>query len=168
MIRFSRFSARPLLSTGTPEQLNLFRDMTGERLSPPAGELDVVGAAEYIINLKKVDRLQVIGKALRPLLLALVILALVMAAIRAVHAAWQRRWTYALTLAAAAAVAVATSLLTVASPGPSIAAFAPLYPLTLVFVVAVFWDAAAAWQERHGGASARPDSSGNVSGSVSV
>ena len=167
VIHFSRFSARPPLSTGTPDELNLFRDMTGERLSPPAGELDVVGAAEYLQNVAKVDRTQAIGKALRPLLLALIILALVVGAVRAALAAAQRRWTYPLTLAAATAVAIGAALLQAATlevaayPVLSIATFAPLYPLLLVFVSAVLWDAVAAWR-------ARPVSTGNGAGSVSV
>lgn len=156
LIRFSRFSARPPPSTGTPDELNLFRDMTGERLSPPAGELDVVGAAEYLQNVAKVDRLQTIGKALRPVLLVLGILALVVGALRAGLAAWQRRWTYSLTLAAAVAGAIGAALFQYATievhayPVLSIATFAPLYPLLLVFVSVVFWDATAAWYQQRG------------------
>jgi len=167
VISFSRFSARPPPSTGTPDELNLFRDLTNERLSPPAGELDVVGAAEYLQNVARVDRLQVIGKALRPLLLALTILALVVGAVRALLAAWQRRWTYPLTLAAAVALAIGAALLQYATlevhayPVLSIATFAPLYPLLLVFISAILWDAVAAWR-------ARTISTGNEAGSVSV
>src|SRR5262249_22413064 len=154
VISFSRFSARPPPSTGTPDQLNLFRDLTGERLAPPAGELDVVGAAEYLQNLAKVDRLHALGKALRPLLLALVILALLTRTVRGILALRQRRGSYALTLAAAVGTAIIAALVQAARletahwPAGSIITFAPLYPLVLVFVVAIFWDAAAAWLPR--------------------
>ena len=154
VLRFGRFSARPLPSTGSPDQLNLFRDMTGERLSPPAGELDVVGAAEYLQNLAKVDRLQVIGKALRPLLLILGLLAHLVALARLVQVVRQRQWTFALTLAAAAWSAVAAMVIGQAVtevssyPVQSIVAFAPVYPLLLVFVAAVLWDATIAWLPR--------------------
>jgi hypothetical protein len=154
VIRFSQFSARPPLSTGSPEELQLFRDLTGERISPPEGELDVVGAAEYMMNLGRVDRLQAIGKTLRPLLLALTLLALVMFAGRAAQMLWQRRWTFPLTLAAAVGSAVAASILihavieTTSFPVRTISSFAPIYPLVLVFGVAVIWDVVAAWRER--------------------
>ena len=171
VISFSRFSARPLPSTGTPDQLNLFRDMTGERLSPPAGELDVVGATEYLQNVAKVDRLHALGKGLRLFLLGLVVLALVAFLFRAAQAAWQRRWTYPLTLAVAVATAIACSLWgnarleAGAYPVASITAFAPLYPLVLVFAVAAGWDAVAFWRDRR---SPGPDSTGNGAAPVSV
>ncbi len=174
VIGFSRFSARPPPSTGSPDELNLFRDVTGERLSPPAGELDVVGAAEYLQNVARVDRLQMIGKALRPLLLVLALLAHMLALARLVLVIRSRRWTFPLTLAAAVWSAVALRVLslavveTTAFPVLSVPALAPLYPLLLVFVVAVFWDAVAAWRTRSGGAPAPANSTGNGAGSVSV
>jgi len=151
---FSRFSARPPPSTGTPDELNLFRDMTGERLSPPTGELDVVGAAEYLQNVAKVDRAQAIGKGLRPLLLILGILAHGVVLARLVQVARSRQWTFPLTLAASAWSAVAAAVLILAVteatayPVRSIVAFAPLYPLALVFVAAALWDGVAAWYPR--------------------
>jgi len=154
VVSFSRFSARPPPSTGSADELNLFRDVTGERLSPPAGELDVVGAAEYLQNVARGDRLQVIGKTLRPLLLGLILLAHGLVLARLVQVVRQRRWTFALTLAAAAWCAVAGAVLkdavieATAYPVLSIVAFAPLYPLLLVFVAAVLWDATAAWYPR--------------------
>ncbi|MEJ1971450.1 MAG: hypothetical protein WDM96_02745 [Lacunisphaera sp.] len=151
VLSFSRFSARPPFSTGSPDELNLFRDMTGERLSPPAGELDVVGAAEYLQNIAKVDRLQAIGKVLRPLLFGLILLAHAVTLARLVQVIRRRQWTFPLTLAAATWSAVAWLVVTnavteaISYPVLSIVAFAPAYPLLLVFVVAVFRDAMNAW-----------------------
>lgn len=150
VMRFSRFSARPLPSTGSPEDLVLFRDLTGERLSPPEGELDVVGAAEYLLNLRKVDRLHRIGKALRPVLTGLFLLAQVLVLFRIAQAAWRRQWTFPLTVAAAAWGTCAASILLHAMiqatsfPVLTISSFAPIYPLLLVFITAVLWDALSA------------------------
>lgn len=154
VVRFSRFNARPPPSTGSPEELQLFRDITGERLSPPEGELDVVGAAEYVRNVAKVDRLQAIGKALRPVCELLFLAAQLVALVRVAWLGWRRTWTYPLTLAAAAWGAVVASILMHAAieassfPVLTISSFAPIYPFLLVFVIAVAWDAVTAWRMR--------------------
>ena len=151
VVRFSRFSARPPPSSGSPEELVLFRDLTGERLSPPEGELDVVGAAEYLLNLWKVGVLQQTGKALRPVLLILFWVAQVLALVRLVHAACTRQWTFGFTVATAAwsacaaSIAVHAVIQATSYPVLTISSFAPIYPLLLVFVVAAFWDLATAW-----------------------
>jgi hypothetical protein len=154
VVSFSRFGGRPPPSTGSPEELQLFRDLTRERLSPPAGELDVVGAARYLLNVWKADVLHGTGKALRPVLFALFCLAQTVVLFRVVRAAWLRRWTYPLTVAAAAWGACAASVLMHAMievtsfPVLTITSFAPIYPLLLVFIVAVFWDAVGAVLDR--------------------
>lgn len=154
VVRFGRFSARPLPSTGSPEELVLFRDLTGERLSPPEGELDVVGAAEYLLNLWKVGVLHQTGKALRPVLLGLFLLAQTLMLLRVAEAVWRRRWTFPLTVAAAAWGAGAASLVIYAMieatsfPVLTIVSFAPIYPLLLVFIIAVAWDVFTAWTSR--------------------
>lgn len=154
VVSFSRFSGWPPPSTGSPGELQLFRDLTRERLSPPAGELDVVGAARYLLNVWKVEVLHRTGKALRPVLLALFCLAQVVVLFRAPYAAWQGRWTYALTVAAAAWGACAASVLMHAMievtsfPVLTVTSFAPIYPLLLVFIISALWDATAAWRDR--------------------
>jgi hypothetical protein len=151
VVRFSRFSARPPPSTGSAEALVLFRDLTGERLSPPEGELDVVGAAEYLQNQWKVEVLHRTGKTLRPVLNGLFLLAQILFLLRAAQAAWQRQWTYPLAVAVAAWGACAASILlhaiihATSFPVLTISSFAPIYPLLLVFIVVVFWDFVAAW-----------------------
>ena len=154
VIRFSRFAGRPPPSTGSPEELQLFRDLTRERLSPPEGELDVVGAKRYLLNAWKTETLHGAGKALRPVLMTLFWIAQLLALARAGWLLWHRRWTYALTVAAAAWGACAASVLMHAAieassfPVHTISSFAPIYPLLLVFVVAVLWDAVSAWINR--------------------
>ncbi len=152
LVRFSRFSARVPASSGSPGELQLFRDITRERLSPPAGELDIVGAAQYVLNARKVDGLHWIGKTLRPVLLLLFICAQILVVIRAGLALRRRAWTYALTVAAAAWGACAASVLMHAMieassfPVLTVSSFAPIYPLLLVFIIAALWDAIAAWR----------------------
>lgn len=154
VIRFSRFGGKPPPSTGSPEELQLFRDLTRERLSPPAGELDVVGAARYLLNVWKAETMHRIGKALRPVLMVLFWLAAVVGLARGGWLLWHRRWTYPLTVAAAAGGACTASILMHAMieassfPVHTISSFAPIYPLLLVFIVAILWDAAAAWRGR--------------------
>lgn len=154
VVSFRHFSARPPASSGAPEELAQFRALTLERISPPAGELDVVGAARYILNLRKVEWLQSIGKALRPGLLVLFIVAQLLAGLRLLHAVWRRQWSFPLTVAAAAWGALAASVLMHAMievtsfPVLTVSSFAPVYPLILVFIAMAFWDAAVAWRHR--------------------
>lgn len=151
VVRFSRFSARPPASEGAPEDLQLFRDLTRERLSPPEGELDTVGAARYLFNVWKVRVLHATGKALRLVLQGLFYFAQLIACVRLCQLAWRKQWTYPLTVAAAAWGACVASILMHAMievtsfPVLTISSFAPIYPLLLVFVIATLWDAATAW-----------------------
>lgn len=150
VVRFSRFSGRPPPSTGSPEELQLFRDLTRERLSPPEGELDVVGAARYLLNVWKANVLHGTGKALRPVLLGLFVIAQLAVLIRAGLVLARGTWTFPLTVAAAAWGAGAASVMMHAMievtsfPVLTISSFAPVYPLLLVFIVAAFWDVLAA------------------------
>lgn len=154
VIRFSRFGGKPPPSTGSPEELQLFRDLTRERLSPPAGELDVVGAARYLLNVWKAETMHRIGKALRLVLMGLFWLAIVVGLARTGWLLWHRRWTYPLTVAAAAGGACAASILmhamieTSSFPVHTISSFAPIYPLLIVFIIAILWDAIAAGHGR--------------------
>ena len=151
VVRFSRFSARVPASSGSPEELQLFRDLTHERLSPPEGELDTVGGAQYTLNGRKTNWLHALGKALRPVLLGLFGLAQIVALVRVGQAAGRRSWTFPLTVTAAAWGACAASVLMHAMieatsfPVFTISSFAPIYPLLLVFISAALWDAITAW-----------------------
>ncbi len=151
---FSRFSARVPPSTGSPEELQLFRDLTHERLSPPVGELDKVGAARYVLNGQKVEGLQQIGKTLRPVLTTLFWLAQALALLRVAWLGLRRQWNYPLTVAVAAWFACAAAVFRQAMiPASSssvlvVSDFAPVYLLMLVFIGATGWERAAAWSKR--------------------
>jgi hypothetical protein len=151
VVSFSRFNARIPVSEGAPEDLQLFRNLTRERLASPVGELDPVGAAQYRLNTWKAGVLHHTGKALRPVLLALFILAQVVVLLRAGQAARRRAWTRPLTVAAAAWAAGASAVLLQAmiqaTSGPvhTIATFAPVYPVVLAFIGVTLAEAAHAW-----------------------
>ncbi len=152
--RFSLFSARPPPSEGSPEQLQLFRDITHERLSPPVGQLDTVGAKRYLLNEWKVESLHRIGKTIRKLIPILFYLSLIALVSRVAWTLWHRTWTYPLTVALAALGAVAASIVihslidTTSFPVLSVTSFAPIYPLLLVFISAVAWEISSAWKQR--------------------
>ena len=166
---FSRFSARVPPSTGSPEELQLFRDLTHERLSPPVGELDKVGAARYVLNGQKVEGLQQIGKILRPVLMALFWLAQALALLRVAWLGLRRQWNYPMTVAiaawgACAAAVIRQAMSTASSPSVlEVYAFAPVYPLILVFISATLWETATAWSKR-GASSLRPTVPGASAG----
>ncbi len=139
---FSRFSAFAPPSAGGAEELKFFRDLTHERLSG-----DPFTGLDY----RRVQILHGLGKALRPLLLLLLIGAQLIAVARAIQLLVNRTWSYLLTVAAAAWGGTVVYLLLTAViqatsyPILSVSSFAPVYPLLLVFVVAVAWDAGLAW-----------------------
>lgn len=152
--RFSQFSARPNPSQGSPEQLQLFRTITRERISPPQGEYDVVGADRYLLNVSKTNTLHRIGKAIRPFFPFLIYLSLAAVFFRSIWMLWHHRWNYPLTLALSAAGACAASVIihsfieTTSFPVLTVTSFAPIYPLLLLLIVATFWDIIAAWKTR--------------------
>lgn len=155
VIRFSRFSAKPPPSTGSPEELQLFRDLTLERLSPPAEEASTLAEAGESNRAWKIAALHAIGKTFRQALMILFWIAQLAAVVRLGWLLWQRRWpSYPLLIAGAAWGACVASILIHAMieatsfPVLTISSFAPIYPLLLVFIFAAFWDLAAAWTDR--------------------
>lgn len=154
VVRFRHFGATPPPSTGSAEELELFRDLTRERLQPPAGELDAVGAKRYLNNLWKVDLLNRTGQFLRFFLLTLIGVALATSTLGVIMAIWRRRWTYPLTIVASALGACFASILIHAAiqatsfPVKSVTSFSSVYPLLLVFVAAAGWDFCLLWRDR--------------------
>lgn len=148
-VGFRSFSAFALPSIGTAEDLELFQRLTRETLSPGPGTTAL--PAPSATDLDKTKMLQRIGGALQPVLLGLFWTAQVLAIVRLVELLWRRRGSFPLTLAAAAwgagvAYLLINALIQVTSfPVLAITAFAPIYPLVLVFIAAVFWDVIAAW-----------------------
>ncbi|MEO6873969.1 MAG: hypothetical protein ABI222_04020, partial [Opitutaceae bacterium] len=149
VVSFRGFSAYAPPSVGTAEDLELFQRMTREKLSPGPGT--TVLPAPDAEDISKTETLQDIGRALRPILLGLFWIAQFLAVVRVGQLVWQRRGSFPLTVAAAAwgagvACLLISALIHVTSfPMLVISSFAPIYPLVLVFIAAVFWDVTAAW-----------------------
>ena len=148
-VSFRGFSAYAPPSVGTAEDLELFLRLTREKLSPGPGT--TAQPAPSAGDIEKTERLQRIGRALRPVLLGLFWTAQVLALVRVVELLWRRRGSFPLTVAAAAwgagvACLLINALIHVTSfPVLVISSFAPIYPLVLVFIAAVSWDVTAAW-----------------------
>ena len=149
VVRFRNFSAYAPPSVGTAEDLALFQRLTREKLSPGPGTATLPGPEAG--DAERVEKLQDLGKFLRPVLLVLFWLAQVLALIRVGQLIGQRRGSFPLTVAAAAwgagaAGLIINALVQVTSfPVLVIASFAPVYPLVLIFIAMTFWDVAAAW-----------------------
>jgi len=152
LTRFDGFTARTPASTGGEDELRLFRDLTGERLSPPEGTAPVTGPKESGLNDWRVTALDRMGHFLCTAFSWLALLAQIAGAVRIVTSAWQGRWNYALTVAVAAWGGFAASMLLHAAidvtsfPVLAVSSFAPVYPLLLVFSAAVIWDLGVAGQ----------------------
>ncbi|MFA5057929.1 MAG: hypothetical protein WC485_07430, partial [Opitutaceae bacterium] len=150
---FRDFSASSPESQGTRQQLDFFRDLAGSRLSHPSA-----GAMEYALPYHdwrdgwKVGVLQNIGRILRRLWFGLVLVAQAIGLVRAGQLIARRQLTYPFVLAAAAWGGCAACLLVCALvqvtsfPTLSIVYLAAAYPLLLLFVAAIVFDAATAWR----------------------
>ncbi|MCB1104283.1 MAG: hypothetical protein KDK74_06075 [Cephaloticoccus sp.] len=153
VVRFRHFNARTPPSVGTAEEIQLFQDLTGERLQPPAGALVTADPQTYLSYAWRVEALQTIGQKLRHSLFGLLITAQIITLLGLVVAVTKRRWTFPLTLAASAWGACAASILIHAAiqatsfPVKSVTSFAPIYPLLLLFVFAAAWDAVLLWRQ---------------------
>jgi len=154
VVHFTNFSAQAPYSSGNPEQIQLFADLTRENLSPIAGVPDDLGLEQYLANAAKIHRLELIGRTLQQVLYYLFIVSLGVFSLRVPHALWQRSPTHALWLAAAVGISATAALFVQALvqvtsfPVMVISSFAAIYPLVLLFICAVFWDAITAWSGR--------------------
>lgn len=148
-VSFRGFSAYAPPSVGTAEDLELFARLTREKLAPGPGTEALL--APDASDIDRTEKLQRVGRALRPVLLLLFWIAQSLACVRAGELVWRRRGSFPLTVAAAAwgagvACLLINALVQVTSfPVLVISSFAPVYPLVLLFIAMVFWDVAAAW-----------------------
>lgn len=148
---YRSFSVLPPLSTGDNDELQLFRDVTRDRLSPSERATNIPLPHQEALNAVKLGLLQSIGLKLRPVLLVLFIVSSVLVLVRTVQAIRARRLTFPLVLAAAAlgggvACLLVNALVQVTSFSViAVSTFWPIYPLLQIFTLAVIWDALAAW-----------------------
>jgi hypothetical protein len=159
---YKSFSAYPHQSTGTDDEVRLFRDLTRDRLSLVPDATNFILPNQIALDTWKLDTLQSVGKALRQVLIWLFLAAHALVLIRLVQFFWTRQLTFPLVLAAAAwggslgylllnAIVQVTSFSVVA-----VSTFWPVYPLLQVFTFAAFWDAASAWFGRPAPAAPAP------------
>ncbi|HVU16312.1 MAG TPA: hypothetical protein VHD32_05285 [Candidatus Didemnitutus sp.] len=147
MISFQNFNAVAPASFGSDEQLQLFRDLTREKISPPAGQLRATGPEETASDDWKIRLLQAIGSAVQwPLMLGIVA-GIIAAGFRMLRGPWEGTWTFALTVGVASAAAVGATLVmygvieATSFPVLTISSFAPVYPLAILFSAAAIADA---------------------------
>ncbi len=150
VVAFRGFSAYPPASIGEHDDLELFKDITRDRLAPSPA-LDAPPPTQQALEDWKLGVLQGIGKVLRQVLFWLIAAAQAVAAIRLVQLAAQRRLTFPFVLAvaawgAAAAIILMDALVQVTSfPTLSVVYLDSAYPLVLVFVMAILLDVAEEW-----------------------
>ncbi len=151
VVSFRSFSALPPLSTGDNDELQLFRDLTRDRLSSSERATNIPLPEQERLNVRKFGTLQQIGSSLQPVLLVMFFVTSVLALVRAAQVIRSRQLTYPFVLALAAfggfvAYLLVNALVQVSSFNVvAVSTFAPIYPLLMIFMVTAIWDAAVAW-----------------------
>lgn len=149
VVSFRNFNAYAPPAVGNRQELEFFSKLTREKFTPGPGTVGL--PTPDADDLAKVATLQHVGRMLRRVLFVLFIIAQVLALLRVGQLLWQRRGSFPLCVAAAAWGACVANLLinalvhVTSFPVLVISSFAPIYPLVLIFIAAVFWDVSAAW-----------------------
>jgi hypothetical protein len=151
VVTYESFGARPLPSLGDENDLQLFRDLTRDQLSPKAAGPNLEKPAQEWLDRIKQDTLQRAGDAMRPTMTTLLIVAHVLAFLRLVQLLRARTCTFAFAAAVAAwggtfAYLLLNALVHVTSfPVIAVSTFAPVYPWMSLFVAMVAWDVLNSW-----------------------
>ncbi len=151
VVSFRSFSALPPLSIGDNDELQLFRDVTRDRLSSSVRATNIPLPEQEALDARKLASLQRIGADLRPVLMVMFFVAIALAVVRTLQVIRSRQLTYPLVLALATfggfvAYLLVNALVQVTSFNVvAVSTFGPIYPLLLMFMVSVFWDTAVAW-----------------------
>lgn len=156
MFDLSTFEPAPPFSIGTDDEVRLFRDLTHDRISPSLRATHIELPEQRRLDARKLAILRETGRALGPVLAALVLLAHGLLLARVVQLMRARRIEPGPVLAAATWVAAAGALavnvlvhaLAFANFYP--AAYAPAYALFLLFGALVAVDSLRAWGPRAG------------------
>ena len=128
------FSAHTPPSAGSDAAMQLFRDLTREKLAPRPGDNPPTGPAQGQVDLRRTDTLRRWGKSLRPVLLTIFLLAHLPFAWGLWSARARRRREAWPMLALVVWLALLSGILSVASLGtPTLPACAALYPLVPLF-----------------------------------
>lgn len=151
---FRGFSAFAPPSEGGPELLQLFRQLTLERMSVKGYEDPELLPVANRLNIVRVKALQSVGKSLRMPLFVATLAAHILGLTLLVRALVRREVPVLLVAAiaawgGAAATLLVNALVQVTSfPTLTLSSFAQGYPLLLVFVALVFAETARVWNER--------------------
>jgi hypothetical protein len=154
VMAFTSFNAFPPLSIGDREELKLFHDLTGDALTSSVRAPVIERPNREALHRHKLELLQKIGTRLGFALFVAGIIAHVIALTRLVQSVQSRKLSYALVVAFAAWGGTASFLLlnalvhVVSFPLIAVSTFSPVYPLLLIFYVAICWDAVAVWFTR--------------------
>jgi hypothetical protein len=149
---YESFGARPLPSLGDENDLQLFRDMTRDQLSPKAAGPNLEKPVQEWLDRIKLDALQRAGEAMRAAMTTLLIVALVLFLLRLVQLLRARTCTFPFAAAVAAlggtfAYLLLNALVHVTSfPVIAVSTFAPIYPWMSLFVAMVAWDTLNTWR----------------------
>ena len=148
---FTSFSAYPQLSVGDREELKLFHDLTGDRISSSVRAPEIERPNQKILQLHKMNLLQRIGTKLGSFFFSICIVTHLIVMTRIVQLIRSRSLSYPIVLAAAAWGGVAAFILinalvhVLSFSVIAVSTFAPIYPLVIIFYISVFWDAYYAW-----------------------
>ena len=154
VISYNSFSAYTPISEGDHDELLLFHDLTRDHISSSVRSPAMPLRNQEELNQRKFARLQSIGDQLRPILLVLFFVAQLIVLVRLVQSVRARRFTFPLVLSAASwggafAYLLLNAMVQVTSfQVTAVSTFSPIYPLLLIFIVAVAWDAADAWRSK--------------------
>lgn len=152
VLTYKSFSAYPLPSIGDDNELEVFRDVTRDRLSRKAAGPNLEVPTQDWLNHFKFESLQRLGKWMRGVLLSLTIIAHVLAIIRLIQLVRERACTFPFTVAVAAwggtfAYLLVNAMVQVTSfPVTAVSTFSPIYPWVTVFAVAIGWDVVTVWR----------------------
>lgn len=151
VVNFRAFSSYTPISIGDRDELLLFHDLTRDNISSSERAPVLELRNQQALDREKFRLLQIGGDDLRLVMTGLIYVAQLLMLIRLVQIIRRRQLTYAYILAAAAwggafSYLVLNALIQVTSfPVTAVSTFSPIYPLLLVFVIAMAWDAAEAW-----------------------
>jgi hypothetical protein len=151
VVSFRSFSVFTPVSIGDHDDLLLFHDLTRDRITSSVRAPAMPLRNQEALDQRKYAMLQFIGGCLRPVILVMFLVAQLIMLVRIVQSIRSRQLIFPLILAAAAwgggfAYLLLNAMVQVTSfPVTAVSTFSPVYPLLLIFIVAVVWDAAEAW-----------------------
>lgn len=154
VVSWRSFSVLPLPSIGDNNDLQLFRDMTRDRLSGSERATNFSFPNQEALDQHKYSILDWIGRKFSAALIVLFYITLILALIRTGQVIFTRQLTYPFVVCVSALGGVVAYLLinaivhVTSFPLTAVSTFSPIYPMLLIFMIATIWDAGAIWLGR--------------------